>query len=204
MGIVASDKGGGDFKPVPAGTHVGICVLVADLGVQPGGKYDPKRKVYVRWELPNEVVEWKDKDGNTRSGPMVIGKQYTLSLSEKANLRHDLESWRGKTFTEAELKGFDIVNVLGKPCMIGVTHNKQKDKTYANISAVMGLTKGVTAPAPSNKPLWYSPEEHDQGVFDSLPKWLQESIQNRQREQSQAADAPAPTADEGFDDDIPF
>lgn len=204
MAIVASDKGGTDFKPVPAGTHLAMCIAVIDLGVQAGGKFKPQRKVYLRWELPNEIIEWTDRDSVKHSGPMVIGKLYTLSLSEKANLRADLEAWRGRTFNEQELKGFDVVNVLGKPCMLGVTHNNQGGKTYANVSAVMGLPKGTPAFNAVNTPVTYSPDEHDQRIFDALPQWLQDQINARQR------DDKAPTVDhtgkhsEEFDDDIPF
>lgn len=207
MGIIASDKGGGDFKPVPAGTHVGICVMVVDLGIQAGGKFKPQRKVYLRWELPNEKTEWKDRDGNQHTGPMIIGKQYTLSLSEKANLRADLESWRGRSFTEQELKGFDVINVLGKACMIGVTHNVSGQRTYANVSAVMGLPKGTTVPAPHNKPVSYSPDEHDQSVYDMLPDWLKQSIQDRQRNDSATTVSNGSSgghSDDEWEDSIPF
>lgn len=205
MGIIATDKGGGDFKPVPAGTHVGICVLVADMGIQAGGKFKPTRKIYLRWELPGEQIEWTDRDGKKHSGPMVIGKQYTLSLSEKANLRADLESWRGRMFTEVELKGFDVVNVLGKPCLIGVTHNTVGTKTYANISAVMGLPKGTPVPTAHNKPVSYSPDEHDQSIFDGLPQWIQEAIQNRQRNDAAPTSNGGSAGGEGdWDDPIPF
>jgi hypothetical protein len=205
VGIVASDKGGADFKPVPAGTHVGICVMVVDLGIQAGGKFKPSRKVYLRWELPHERTEWTDRDGNKHEGPMIIGKQYTLSLSEKANLRADLESWRGKSFTEKELEGFDLVNVLGKPCMIGVTHNVTPKKTYANIGAVMGLSKGMQVPPAHNKPVSYSPDEHDPAVYDTLPDWLKELIEGRQRnDTAPTVNGNGKTVSEEFDDDIPF
>lgn len=177
--------------------------MVVDQGVQQGGKFKPQRKVYLRWELPNERTTWKDRDGQEHSGPMIIGKQYTLSLSEKANLRADLESWRGRSFTEQELKGFDVVNVLGKPCMIGVTHNTSGTKTYANVSAVMGLPKGTTVPPPHNKPVSYTPDEHNQQVYDSLPEWLRESIDSRQRDDV-ASTVNAAGKVEDFDDEIPF
>lgn len=206
MPIIAKDKGGTDFKPVPAGSHVAVCTMVVDMGVQPSARFKPQRKVYIRWELPNESIEWTDRDGNKHAGPMVIGKQYTLSLSEKATLRADLEAWRGKVFTETELQGFDLTNILGKGCMLGVTHNTQGNKTYANISAVMGLTRGVAAPKPSGELIAYSIEEHDQTTFEKLPGWLQDSIKERVRtDEAKTVDAGGKESDPDDDlSDIPF
>lgn len=202
MSLIAKDKGGGDFKPVPAGTHIAVCTLVADMGVQPTKNFKPRPQVYIRWELPNEITSWKDADGNEHTGPMTIGQRYTMSLSEKANLRSDLESWRGRMFTEQELAGFDIKNILGKPCMLGVTHNVTPKKTYANISAVMGLSKGMTAPPPSVKPIAYDIDAHDSNVFAQLPQWLQEAISGRVKSDTAQTVSNGSGAD--FDDDIPF
>lgn len=201
MSLIAKDKGGADFKPVPAGTHVAICTLVADMGVQPNKQFKPKPQVYIRWELPNEVVSWKDAEGKEHVGPMTIGQRYTVSLSEKANLRNDLESWRGRMFTDEELKGFDIRNILGKACMLGVTHNVTPKKTYANISAVMGLPKGTPVPQPSVKPLAYDIDTHDRDVYAQLPQWLQEAISGRVKSDTSAT---VTSGGEDFDDEIPF
>jgi hypothetical protein len=156
--------------------------------------------------LPNEVTEYTDKDGNKKSGPMVIGKQYTMSLNEKANLRADLESWRGKIFTKEELNGFNLMNILGKPCMIGVTHNQSGDKTYANVSAVMGLSKGIPAPKAANEPVAYSIDEHDENAFQKLPAWLQTAINERVGNDvaKTVQNGHGTQPDEQFDDEIPF
>lgn len=205
MSLVSKDKGGGDFKVVPAGTHVAICVMIVDLGIQGGGKFKPSQKVYIRWEFPNEVIRWKDAEGFEHEGPMIIGKEYTNSLSLKANLRADLEAWRGKTFTEQELKGFDLTAILGKPCMLGITHNKTPEKTYANISAVMGLTRGMPIPKQHNPSVTYTPDEHDQKAFESLPEWLQKKIDGRVKDgNSPTVDHQGKYPDEEFNDDIPF
>lgn len=205
MSLIAKDKGGGDFKPVPAGTHVAVCTMVADMGVQPAGKYRPRQQVYIRWELPNEITSWKDGDGREHSGPMVIGQKYTLSLSEKANLRANLEAWRGRAFTEQELAGFDLRNILGKSCMLGVTHNTVGNKTYANIKAVMGLPKGTSPVAPSVTPIFYDIDDHDEGVFKKLPNWLQEAINGRvSSDTASTVDSGGHEVDDDFDDDIPF
>lgn len=203
MGTVAKDNGGSDFKPVPAGTHAAVCTMVVDMGVQPSAKFKPRQKIYLRWEIPAEQVTWKDADGVEHTGPAVVGKQYTLSLSEKAHLRADLESWRGRTFTEQELVGFDVKNVLGAPCMLGVTHNKSGEKTYANVSAVMGLPKGMPKPIASGALIHYDIDAHNQAVFEKLPGWLQTAIKDRVANESDSVPASNGT-DKEFDDEIPF
>ena len=204
MSLIAKDKGGADFKPVPAGTHVAVCTMVVDMGVQASARFAPKPQVYIRWELPNEIMEYTDKDGKKQSGPMVIGQKYTLSLSKKANLRSDLESWRGRMFTEEELKGFNLTAILGKPCMLGVTHNVTPDKTYANIAAVMGLSKGIVAPKPSGELIAYSIDEHSEATWGKLPNWLKEAINDRVTNDKPQTVSSSGSADPEFDDDLPF
>ena len=67
------------------------------------------------------IIQWETKDG-------LIAKEYTVSLNEKANLRKDLESWRGKEIQPTELEGFDMTNLLGVQCTLQIMHN---DNGYA-------------------------------------------------------------------------
>lgn len=209
MAILATDNGGGgDFKPVPAGNHRAVCSMVIDLGNQriQSQMYGEsiKRQVYVAWELPDEVIEWTDRDGNERKGPMRIGKTYTVSLHENANLRSDLESWRGRPFTDDERAGFDITNLAGVPALVNVTHKAGGNgKTYANVTAVTPLPKGTERPSVADASLVYD-DEHV-STFDLLPEWLQKKIQaqvvqtaNDLPEQRGAA------FDSDLDDDVPF
>ena len=113
MGFIASDNGGGDFKKVPQGVHMARCYSLIDMGTQlVRSQHGDKElhKIRIAWELFGEDEEGNpltvERDGKTL--PMTISKSYTLSLNEKANLRKDLESWRGKQFTDDEAKGFDI------------------------------------------------------------------------------------------------
>lgn len=200
MAIKVSDTGGGDFKMVPQGTHIAVCNQVVDVGMQVTN-FGPKHKVFLRWEIPAERIQYGD--GNENEGPMVIGKFYTASLNEKANLRQDLEAWRGRAFTEQELAGFDLDNVLGAPCQISVVHNESNGKTYANVRSVTALPKGVDKPQPELELIKYGPEDQEQ--FDKLPDWLKKKIQEQPPTQDEEADAVAETADDdGLDDDIPF
>src|SRR5690349_9346134 len=100
-------SGGEDFKRVPPGTHIALVRMIADLGMQTGrGIYpQPKHELYIGFEIPGERVTYT-KDGKEIEGPMSIGRTYTLSMSEKSNLRKDLQSWRGKSFTDDEAEAF--------------------------------------------------------------------------------------------------
>lgn len=207
MPITATDKGGKDFKKVPPGAHFAICNMVVDCGLQEGFGGKPQHKIYLRWEVPDERVSY-EKDGQQIEGPCSIGSFYTLSLSEKANLRKVLENWRGKPFTSDELKGFDIENVLGKPCQIMVTHDTNGSKTYANVTGVMGVSKDQRQRAATAKPenplLSYSLENPDSRKFDQLPKWLKEKIEQRMEPPETRPEPATIGADDDFDDDIPF
>lgn len=203
MAILAKDSGGGDFTPCPAGTHFAICNMVVDLGHQMvnfEGKETIQRKVFLRWELPDELM-----DGGA---PFTIGRSYTLSLSSKATLRNVLEAWRGKPFTKDELEGFDIESVLGTACQLQVIHDEKGDKTYANVKAVIGLSKGDKARAkdlkPHNQLVTYSIDTPNPQVFESLPKWLKEKITNRVEAPGKKPAQAAPVVDPDLDDDIPF
>jgi hypothetical protein len=203
MAIIATDTGGGgDFKPVPQGTHVAICNLVVDLGNQRGeyqGVPNIKRKVYVRWELPHERLEWEDRDGAKHEGPMQVGKQYTLSLHENANLRGDLEGWRGKAFTEEEARGFDITALAGKACMVSIVHSEKNGKTYANVKSISAMVKGMEKPEKcENGCLIY--DEDNLGIYDLLPEWLRKKVDDQVRDEKAVGNG----SHDDLNDDVPF
>lgn len=190
MALMVADTGGGDFKPVAEGTHIAVCFLVADIGLQET-TFGAKHKIIVGWELPQELI-----DVNGEEKPQIIYNTYTASLSEKANLRQDLESWRGRTFTPEELAGFDMFNVLGVPCMLSVVHNTTAKGTYANVRAVSAMPKGMDRPKASRL-LKYSAEDDQQ--FEELPEWIQKKIRGAL---TPVQENKTPAQD--FDDDIPF
>lgn len=199
------NAGNGDFKSVPAGSHIAVCNLVADLGMQPGSAAypAPKQKVFIRFEIPAERVEY-EKDGRKISGPAVIGSFFTASMHEKAMLRNRLEGWRGRVFTDEEAGNFDVSSILGKPCMLNVVENSVGDKTYTNIASISPLPRGIAAPTAENKLLYYA--EDDKGDFDLLPDWIKEKIEKQltRRPEPQASNYHHPDSTEITDDDIPF
>ena len=103
-----------------------------------GERTKTQHKVNVIWEIGE-----KRDDGK----PFRPRKRYTLSLHEKASLRKDLESWRGRPFTDSELEGFDLEALLGVPlCSAWSTQPAVSGNVYANVTAIMRPPRGMEAP----------------------------------------------------------
>ena len=214
MALTASDTGGGNFKRVPAGSHIARCFSVADLGTHTtNNQYgeSTSRKVRLAWEIFGE-----DDDGapltieiNGVEMPMTINKQYTLSLGEKANLRKDLSAWRGRDFTEEELKGFNISCLVGAYAMLNVTVSDSGGKTYSNVAGISQLHKSMAKPAAVHKNIVFDLDNPNMDIFNSFHEKLQEYIKaapewhrnnNAPKEQKAALNG----GFDGFDDDIAF
>lgn len=149
MPINVSSKTKSD--PVPAGTHHAVCYGVIAVGTQPSEKFTARQKIIVCFEIPSERITIKDQDL-----PRGISKRYTLSLNEKSNLRKDLQSWRGKPFTPAELDGFDVSKVIGSNCLISVLHSDRAGAVYADISGISALPRQMASVRPENQPLYFN------------------------------------------------
>lgn len=139
MAIYASAGSGGSFTPAPQGVHQAVCVDVVDMGLMETtfqGVTKMQHKVRIVWQIEEAMEDGK---------PFLVQKRYTLSLHEKAQLRKDLESWRSRPFTDAELKRFDVETILGVNALLNVMHVSKDGKTYANVTAVMPIKKGMAA-----------------------------------------------------------
>ena len=132
MPIYARNKGG-NYVPAPEGLQRAVCCDVVDLGVVKTN-FGNQEKVEIRWQS-----EEKMEDGK----PYLIIKRYNPSLHPKANLRSDLESWRGKKFTDDEAFEFDLEKLLYQNCQINIVHNKTESGTYGNVKSVVPAAKGV-------------------------------------------------------------
>jgi len=177
MGLTAKKTGdGGNFEPISQGLHHAVCYALYDLGTQYNEKFGKSiHKVLIGWEIPMERIEI-ERDGKMLNLPRAISKQYTLSLHEKANLRKELESWRGRAFTEAELDGFDLQKLLGANCMVQVIHQTKNDKTYANVSSVVSLPKGTEKRTAENDLQFFSFEDNPGSIPDKTPDWIVDII----------------------------
>jgi hypothetical protein len=157
--MIISDTGS-SFEQLEEGLHPAVSILIASIGTHrtPFKNEDGTDKV-----LKKMIVQWETAKG-------LIAKEYTVSLNEKANLRKDLESWRGKKFTETELKGFDMKTLLGVPCTVQVMHN---DNGYAIVTAVLPKTGEFKH---TKTPVLFDIDETEGDAYDRLPNWVQKKV----------------------------
>ncbi|HTG26058.1 MAG TPA: hypothetical protein VK681_39035 [Reyranella sp.] len=126
----------------PEDTHQAICVDVIALGQKwdqyPGQVGAIRTKIALVWQL-----DAKRQDGK----PFELSTEYTLSMWEKANLRRDLESWRGKPYTEEQAKeGIAVDKLVGHNALLTVGHKTSgTGKKSAKIMTVTKLPKAMPA-----------------------------------------------------------
>lgn len=176
--IVSENAGGSTFTPCPPGSYLARCVRLVDMGTQQTeyqGETKSARKVLLAFEVLD--ADTRRDDGE----PFVLSKRYTLSLHEKAALRKELASWRGRDFTPEELKGFDLRNILGKDCFVSVVGSTKGDRTFSNIASIMKPPKGMHPPEGTcNEPLLYwdmSADAPDWMAFHQLHPKLIEQVE---------------------------
>jgi len=189
-----------DFEPCPAGNHLAVCFELVDLGTQENwfeGKQKIRPEIQIGWEIPGERME----DGR----PFMIGQRYTFSMHEKAKLRHHLESWRGRPFTELEFETFDLRNILGKSCMLQIIHNQKGDKTYANLASIAALPKGLSPATETENPmLYFSFEEPTEKEFLALPDWMKEVISKSPQYQAWCSGGESQEVADDYNQDVDY
>ena len=216
MSFFVEDKGG--FEVTPSGMHLARCYRIVDVGTQKSeykGQVKFLHKIMIGWEILSTDEQGQPvrmKDGR----PFAMFKNYTMSWSEKATLRGDLQSWRGKPFTQEELRRFDLKTVLGAYCMLNVIERAGNDgKMYVNVagvSPVPAMIKQAGLPPAVNKNEIFNLSEPDMELFESFSDNLKNKIKSSPEGQklfggaSASAGAQAPAGNDGGveDEDIPF
>ena len=217
MSFYVEDKS--NFESVPSGMHLARCYRIIDLGTQKSeymGQVKYLHKIMLGWEIHgtnDDGTPLKMRDGR----PFAIFKNYTLSWSEKATLRNDLQSWRGKPFTQEEMRRFDLKTVLNAWCMLNVIERAGQDgNMYVNVSGVTpvpSMIKKNGLPEPINKNELFNLTDPDMVMFDTFSENLKKKIQSspeweKLSKKTKTVDDIAPkAAGSSFDEDdgdIPF
>jgi hypothetical protein len=217
MSFYVEDKS--NFESVPSGMHLARCYRIIDLGTQKSeymGQVKYLHKIMLGWEIHgtnDDGTPLKMRDGR----PFAIFKNYTLSWSEKATLRGDLQSWRGKPFTQEEMRRFDLKTVLNAWCMLNVIERAGKDgNMYVNVSGVTpvpAMIKKNGLPDSVNKNELFNLTDPDMVMFNTFSENLKKKIQSspeweKLSKKTKTVDDIAPkAAGSSFDEDdgdIPF
>ncbi len=202
MAITA--KRGVTREPVPAGMYPARLYKIIHYGTIPGG-YEGKltNTIRLEWELPTKMKVFDPAKGEQ---PLSISKEYTLSMNEKANLCKDVESWEGKKFElDSEVEKYNILDLIGKECMINVAHKtaKSSGNVYSYVASVSPMPEGMECPMAINPPFIFDYDENfDEGILENLHKFFQDKIKSSAEYQTKMdpidiQDAPFP---EGVDE----
>lgn len=192
----------GTEKPkelVPAGAHIATLYSIVELGTMDGeymGNPTSKRKIRLSWELPEEMREF---DGEQK--PMVVGKTYTASLFKQSQLRPIVEGMLGG-LTEEQEETFDIKSLLGKSCMVQISHEEYNGNKFASVVSCTQLPKSVKAPAPVNPSVYFDYAEFNEEVYGKLPKWMKDKM--AESHEMKARNGTSEKTEEVKPEDIPF
>ena len=179
--------------PVEPGVYMAVCIGFIDLGEQYSEKFKSytNKGMYV-WELPGETIEI---DGEQK--PRQLSKEFTISASNKSNLRKFIETWNSKSYSDEDFMEFDVFEQVGKPCQLNVVLNETKE--YSNVDNLMPIPRGFPAPTTDTKLIKWDMDAWNDEVFAELPEWIQEKIKKSTQYQKDhapttAVEVKAPTA----------
>ncbi len=180
---------GEDFERELAaiGTHNAVCCQIHNLGHQMfEGTPSLSPKVALIFELDEKL-----KTGQKAGQPMVINRTFAYFMGATSALRQFLEAWRGRKFTEEEIKTFTLRKLIGAPCSLVVIHKlnrSNKMKAY-----VAGISK--KPPEVPALPVTYT----------ETPKWITDDKAKAVAPPARKAPASGSTGSTPTpEDDLPF
>jgi len=131
------------FELPPQGTLPANCVDITDI-------YEPDR--FNEGKMRDAVeLTFETEETNTRGTQFWISKTVTNSLHEKSKAREIVEAWLNRPLTPEEINhnGFDFESLIGRSCLLTVTHAASEKGTYAKIASVTAMPRGM-APVKSS------------------------------------------------------
>jgi hypothetical protein len=214
MGLTIKSTNEGNFIQVPPGMHLARCYRIIDLGTQKSeymGQVRNLHKVMIQFEIHSENENGEPLQ-TSEGKPLILSKTYTASNNERSSLVKDLQTWRGKEFTDAERRSIEIANVLGQWGMVNVVETENNGRTYTNISSinpVPATIKKAGLPEGKNPTVIFDLDKFDANVFDSFSEGIQNKIKQSPEWQRVSGSSPTSTSADNanFDDmesDLPF
>lgn len=188
MSFIAADSG--NFSILEPSVYPARCVSVIYLGIQKND-FDESQKPKPRLAFEFEIIGKSRDDGM----PLLMYKEFSMSLHMNSSLRPFLEKWRGRPFTEAELQGFDVSKTLGAPCQL-ITGTKVSAKgERATIDGILA-TKQADVPAARSMLLKFDADAPDSSTLQKLPEFVQAKIAKAIKPAPVPAKKPEPDPDD--------
>jgi hypothetical protein len=195
------------FAPPPIGMHTAVLCSVIDMGTQ-STPWGERRRVQLGFALPLKLT----KEGK----PHVVTAEYNLSGAPSSSLFQAIEAVFGECEEELDLR-----RLLGAHCTVQVDHNTSaRGRTYAKVSGIGTADPNVKLPSIKVEEVFLSlePDEFDADVFERLPDFLREKIEDTPEYAIAIGEEEAPAKEEppeeekrkkqpsskDLDDEIPF
>lgn len=126
---LTKDAKSDSFQIASEGKHHAICVDFFDKGMVDHPTFGRRHRILMGWQIEERHEGWEER--------FVVWKEYTASLYKTANLRADLESWRGAPIADGE--EIDLGGLIGTKATLVISHSR--DGKYANVDKVLRPSK---------------------------------------------------------------
>lgn len=160
----------------PQGTFPARVYRIVYLGTVKGeykGVPNESAKVSITWELPTKTHVFKEGEP---AKPFSMSKMVSHSMGKKSSLRPIVEGMLGVAFTDEEAYGYDLDEIMGMPCLLGIAYQDTPDGQKAIIKSYSQIPEGMTCPPAINSPKILSYSNWDQSFFESLPQWMRDEM----------------------------
>ncbi len=180
MSMIAKSTGSANIEKLESGVYTAVSAALIDLGMQKNEKFEKvQRKFRLIWTILDEYIEV-----NGEQLSRTMSKEYSFSLHEKSSLRKDLQAWRNRAFTEDELNGFNLLNILNKACQLQIIKEEKNGNTYNNIISIMALPKGMQA-TQLEETYYFDIETRETWKnWEKIPQWIQDTIKKAENYES--------------------
>ena len=95
-------------------------------------------------------------------------------------MRSDLESWRGRLFSEYEIRRFDLKTILGGWCNLEISDFKKNDElTCSMFSAILPLKddQKIKLPKLKQEIVFFNIHDPDWDLYKSFNTTIKEKLQ---------------------------
>ncbi len=176
------------YEPPPTGNHPARVTSYVFLGTQTS-EFGIRKQCWLEFEL----VKVRPDDET----PTKVGRFCTASMAKKAKLREIVESIQGQPLTDAEARRFNVGTLLGKGCMLSITHKEGENGIRAKVGTITSVPEGLEVPEARTVTTDYDCEEDGPEIPGTVPEFIGDILMRSPQWKEANDRGPDP------DDDIP-